>query len=355
MRHTILYPRATIGNGGVTNAVWLWAEELARAGEDVTIATLSPDAGGRAVSVRLVEATSILHVPRMAKWVWNETDVLWLHSGWQPWTYPVAVNASRRSVPYVTVPHGAYDAPAFARSRKLKRAVSPTERLLLERAAAVHVFLPKEEEHLSRFAPRANAVVAPTGFRAPMGARWEGGGGYLAWFGRYDVEHKGLDLMLHALAGIAPSERPRLQMRGRDSRLGVAKVRDLVGQLGIDNWVTVGGPVEENEKYEFLSRCEAYIHPSRWECHSIALLEALSLGVPSLVSSLTNISPLLQTSNVGIVEDPRDHKVFGHAMLQVQGQPELGGRASKFVSTQFDWDASIDVLLKQLGMVLNAA
>ena len=56
---------------------------------------------------------------------------------------------------------------------------------------------------------------------------WDGGsGGYVLWLGRFDPEHKGLDLLLQALALLPSRERPTLRIHGPDWRGRKQKVRE---------------------------------------------------------------------------------------------------------------------------------
>ena len=60
--------------------------------------------------------------------------------------------------------------------------------------------------------------------------------------------------------------------------------KGLHRRLGWLTLVTVGGQIDEDEKTEFFRRAVAYLHPSRWESHSLGLVEALAYGIPSVVS-----------------------------------------------------------------------
>jgi glycosyltransferase involved in cell wall biosynthesis len=123
----------------------------------------------------------------------------------------------------------------------------------------------------------------------------------LLWFGRIDLNHKGLDLLLTALAAVPDVSRPHLRLAGYDHNGELARLHDLVDSLDIKEWVHVEGPILGRAKDDALASSRAYLHPSRWECHSIALLEALASGIPVFVGAGAHIAPVLAETAGGVV------------------------------------------------------
>jgi glycosyltransferase involved in cell wall biosynthesis len=150
-------------------------------------------------------------------------------------------------------------------------------------ARAVHVFFDPEKTHLHALGYGGPFVVASNGRQAPEGETWDGGSGeYLLWLGRFDPEHKGLDILLDAMARISPAERPALKLHGPDWRDRKKRVRDLVEKLDLKASVTVGEAVYGNEKRSLLTRARGFVYPSRWDACPNAVLESTSLGIPTL-------------------------------------------------------------------------
>ncbi|MDQ6795402.1 MAG: glycosyltransferase [Chloroflexota bacterium] len=310
MRFVSYYSRAVSDASGVTVALWAWANALAAAGEEVLVAHAggphrSPDPmldvrGVPDVTVRHLGRRRPTYAPIGLPQVLRRGDVLLLHEGWVLSNYVAAAIAFVSRVPYVVVPHGVYE-PGIMASLKGPRALrSRIERLLLEHALAVHVFWESERDRVTAVAPRARVIVAPIGAAPPAGG-WVGGGGYVAWLGRFDPVHKGLDLLLEALARLEPEARPRLRMHGPDFNGGLAVTRAYVDRLRLDGWVTIGDPVYGEAKREFLLHADGYVHPSRWESYGIALVENLALGVPSVVSDTIHMATALRAADAAIV------------------------------------------------------
>jgi glycosyltransferase involved in cell wall biosynthesis len=259
----------------------------------------------------------------------------------------VAARAARQAgCPYVLVPHGVYE-PGIRRMLKPpQRLRAIVERGVVEHAAAIHVFFESEGPYLRALAPNAPPlIIAPIGFTVG-GERWTGGGGYLAWIGRYDPTHKGLDVLLDAVARLDPGERPILELRGPDFNGGYARVRDQIARLALGEWVHAEGPVAGPEKAAFLARSDGFLMPSRWEGYGIALVENLAIGAPCLVSDVIHIARPIAAADAAILAPPTvPGLVDGLRALAVANHEALGARARAFVTAAFAWPEVADTFV----------
>jgi glycosyltransferase involved in cell wall biosynthesis len=115
--------------------------------------------------------------------------------------------------------------------------------------------------------------------------RWDGGsGGYVLWIGRFDPEHKGLDLLLEGMKLLPAGARPVLRLHGPDWAGGKERVIELVRNLELDDSVIIGDPVYGEEKWRLISQASAFVYPSRWEGFGNSTAEAVTAGVPTLVT-----------------------------------------------------------------------
>jgi glycosyltransferase involved in cell wall biosynthesis len=343
------YPRA-LGDSGVTFALWSWARAQAATGSEVCVLhapATRPPREDSFVSKEGVPGLTRQVVPHRGRHrltlrpisirrYLGRDDLLVLHEGWVPSNLIAAAAAHRAGIPYIVVPHGVYEHAwtAFLKGRRWLRA--SFERLLLERAAAVHLFFDSEADDARRLAPRATFFSVPTGFELPPD-HWSGGGGYLAWVGRVDPIHKGLDALVGALAQLPPAQRPTLRICGYDYKGGMARLQQVVTRLSVGKWVHLEGRVAGAEKSRFLQQSDGYVHPSRWECHSIALLENLALGVPCLVSNQIHIAPTLRRSSAAVLAAPSE-TALADALPQLgTDSSSLGSRGRALIGDRFNW------------------
>jgi glycosyltransferase involved in cell wall biosynthesis len=351
------YPTALEGSG-VTVALWAWAEMTATAGVDVIVACAETvrdrpwfdQMSTHAQVVRLAHRgrRRLTTYPRGLAKLLRAGDLLVLHEGWVLANFVAARAARSCGVPFVVMPHGVYEQAWRLYLRGPVRLREKVEGALLKRAAAVHLFFESEADDVVRIAPQARVLVAPTGFTTPRD-RWSSGGTYLAWIGRYDPYHKGLDLLVDAVARLPEARRPLIRLRGYDYRGGQGRLSVRVTEAGVAPWVDVGPAVEGPAKTEFLLGAGGYVHPSRWESYGIALVEALALGVPTLASATIRMAPSLAAAGAALLADPEPAALADGLERLMDASDELGARARSFVSTDLSWDRILPRYLDDLA------
>jgi glycosyltransferase involved in cell wall biosynthesis len=326
------YRRALDESSGVVAAITSWVDAGAIAGIPSIVLCQAGDLEhDYACPVQVIPHSSggrLRSLPRNLREYLHPGDVLYLHEGWVTSLYAAAHAARIVKVPIVLMPHGSYDGQVVANMR-LGRTRLRFERRLMHRAAFVHALTPAEAEAVRAVAPKARVKILPTPM-TPTAARWRGGGGYIAWFGRYDLHSKGLDLLLLALASIPLAERPRIIFHGYDFLRNQEKLEALTTNLGLADSVEIRGRIDGDEKIAFLQACSAYVHPSRFDALPIALLEAMNLGVPCIVSSRVALAAALEQAGAGDMVNPLDASALAHRLLNL---PDImvGGRGRQYV------------------------
>jgi glycosyltransferase involved in cell wall biosynthesis len=182
--------------------------------------------------------------------------------------------------------------------------------------------------------------------------QWDGGsGGYLAWVGRYDIECKGIDLLIDAVGMLPSHDRPSVRLRGIDYRRNTAHdVQRLVKRRGLQQWIDVGPSISDAEKLDFLRRAAGFIHPSRWDAYPRAVLEALSIGVPCLVTRNVMLSPKLEDARAAIVTAATAPAIAnGLRELRATGQ-ELGNRGRMWVQARLAEPNPVDHFIDRLQL-----
>jgi glycosyltransferase involved in cell wall biosynthesis len=284
----------------------------------------------------------------------KDADLLMLHSGWVYHNARAARDAQRAGVPYLITPHGAYDPNVFARRRAIRELWWRTlEDPLLRRALAVHVSFEGERLQLER-RYSGPVIVAPYGFAAPqLGHERPRSGDYLLWMGRFDVQQKGIDLLLTALARLPSDHRPRTRLHGPDFRGGKQAALNMVRQLGLERDVTVEPPIYGDDKWRALRECKLFVFSSRWDSNSVAVLEAASAGAPIVATSTTFIGQAFAAEEAAILVDA-DASSMADGILAASS-PEarrVGARAAQVVREKFSWPSVAESFLRQLEKLL---
>lgn len=362
MRVMHYYPRAAAGDGGPTLAVRGWARALAQAGCSVRMVFHGQ---GRSLREDPVEWVSVPSAGsgRLLRPHGLEPHIRWadlvvLHSAWVLHNVLAGAQARAAGRPYILTPHGGYD-PNIFRRRPIAKATwwRLLERRLVLGAAALHLFFEREIQHVRRRGFRGRVIVAPNGIEVPPQPLWDGGSRrYVLWIGRYDVQHKGLDVLLEAMAQLAPEERPLLRLRGVDYRGGRAAVDRLARDLDVQAWVDVGGPVYGAEKLDHLRSARAFVYPSRWDAHSVAVLEAMALGVPCLITDTMAMSADLRPRGAAFVAS-LSARSLAASLREICGADasDTGRRGYAFCQESFSWDAAAARFLDQVTAMLGRA
>jgi len=265
-------------------------------------------------------------------------DLAVVHSGFTLHNVAAARIARQQGVAYVVAPRGAYDPHIFLRRRLLKQLWwRAFEHPMVQRARAVHLFFADETADLERLGYHGPTLVAPNGVEPPAGLQWDGGtGGYLLWLGRFDPQHKGLDLLVRALAIVPRETRPTLRLVGPDWRDGRERINALVRELKLADWVSVEPALYGDEKWSALRSATGFVYPSRWEGFGNSVAEAASLGVPLLVTPYP-FGRLLHRRGGAVLALPTVEGL-AEGLQAVAGAATLGARARQIVLDEMSWD-----------------
>ena len=114
------------------------------------------------------------------------------------------------------------------------------------------------------------------------------------------IHRKGLDLLLQAMAPIfADFPDVHLTIIGGGSSL--QQLQSQTRELNITNYVHFEGVISSEKVFERLSRADLLVLPSRWDGWGMVVNEALSVGVPVIVSSQCGASDLVESGINGYI------------------------------------------------------
>src|SRR5205823_544127 len=113
----------------------------------------------------------------------------------------------------------------------------------------------------------------------------------IVFLGRLAIDHKGLDLLMEGYAHLVRDHgrESQLIIAGPDFRSGRAKLETLAASLLPEQCVQFLGPMFGGEKEALLRSAWVFVHTSRWEGMPSAVLEALAVGCPVVLTAATNL------------------------------------------------------------------
>ena len=354
MRIVHYYPPALFGSGGAAQSVKGWAEGMAEAGADVVVATdggrYGPQGSFRWADVTFAHPRRVQR-PSGLEDVIRAADVLILHSGWTLHNVWAARIARKVGVPYVITPHGSY-APEVIQRNRLKRRVwmNLAEHRFLQSALALHLFFEAERDAVRSLGFDGPVITAPNGVAVPEGWGWDGGsGGYLLWMGRFDVECKGLDVLTEAVALLPDT--PLVRLHGPESR-EKNEFSNHIRDRNLQDRVVIGEHLGGEQKWATLAQARGFVFLSRWDAHSIAVMEAAALGVPLLLSQTTAIGRMMSDKGAGRLVSHVPAEVAAAFLEMFRHDGLIGARGRALIRESFTWPAVAGRLLSQLRGLL---
>ena len=241
----------------------------------------------------------------------NKPDLVVFHEVYYPAFIGLSKECKKNHIPYIIIPHGCLTKEALEIKKWKKRIgnellfkdfvmgaetlqfLSPSEkrRTVFKKDGFIGlngVTLKSDRHH------KKNINFADTKHIKP----------YLVftYIGRIDMHIKGLDLLVKAVAQNQDLFRENLccfKLYGPDCSDSKSKLTILANGLGVSDLIEINGPVEEEKKEEILLNSDVFIQTSRSEALPMGLLEALSYGLPCLVSRGTGFAGLINRYNAG--------------------------------------------------------
>lgn len=237
-----------------------------------------------------------------------EVDGLHIHGLWEQSTAAACRLARRLGKPYLLSAHGMLEPWALASRRRKKQIYAAlVERRNVAGAGCLHALTPAEAVQYRNFGARGPIAVVPNAVDLPEEIHGElfldrfpdlRGKRLVLFLSRLHPK-KGLDLLMASWAEVACLHpEARLVIAGPDSDGLQASLRQQAVELGIDGQVTFPGMLTGAVKWSALDAAEGFVLPSYSEGLSMALLEALGVGVPVIATRNCNM-PEITTSDAG--------------------------------------------------------
>ncbi|MFH1445141.1 MAG: glycosyltransferase family 4 protein [Nanoarchaeota archaeon] len=148
------------------------------------------------------------------------------------------------------------------------------------------------------------------------------------------VKRKGIDCLLRALKDIKEF---RLLLIGDGPEKTL--LEQLTKQLGIEKNVHFIGTVPHNKIINYLNKSDIFVLPSFAEGMSNALLEAISSGLPAVITDVGGSRELVK--NNGVIIEPGNEKQLKDALEKLLNSKKLRDEMSKeslIVAKKFTWE-----------------
>jgi glycosyltransferase involved in cell wall biosynthesis len=296
-------------------------------------------------------------------------DWVYLHSVWDPIIKAAGDVSHDCGKPYFLLPHGMLDPWSLAQKRwKKKIALATGYRQLLNRATAIQLLNADEMDLIRPLQLRSPSVVIPNGVFEEELLLADGAPTFLQLYpavratpfilflGRLH-QKKGLDLLADAFAIIAKQDaQVQLVVAGPegnasadfDRRITTAGLRDRVHRVGA---------IYGDAKLAALKAATCFCLPSRQEGFSLAVTEALAMGVPVVITPGVHF-PEVALAGAGEVVALEPQAVAA-GLLKILSDPDERQRMSEagkeLVKSHYTWPRIAELSIKAYARLVGPA
>lgn len=133
------------------------------------------------------------------------------------------------------------------------------------------------------------------------------------------------------------------------------ELQQLVNTLNLADYITFTG--ERNDIKEILSELNVYVMSSIAEGIPLAILEAMSTGLPIVSTNVGGIPELLESKKQGLLVPPQNSEALAQGLLWMIENKTLalaqGQVSRKIVESKFSLTSMVDNYLKEYKKLLN--
>jgi glycosyltransferase involved in cell wall biosynthesis len=378
--HVVTLHTPTNDFGGPTRVALNLSRGLRAQGVDARIATLGDGFTGP-LPTELEGVPSFVHQARhvlpafevsgitspgllaKARRMVRGSDVVHVHLMRDLITLPFALIALETGVPLVVQTHGMIDPTekVFAKAVDLfgmKRVLRGADAILhlteMEREG-VQAVVP--DTPLGTFHRLVNGVALQN--RRPV--RDDGRPPTVLYLARVQERKRPADFVSAMPAVLAKHPGARFVLAGPDTGGLTAPMRELAAELGVGHALECPGPLGHEDVLRRLRQADVYVLPSVVEPFAVSILEAMSVGLPVVVTATGGLSPEVAAAGAGRItaSDPSadNGPLVAEAVLELLdpvANAEASEAAWRLIRDRFSIDAVVGELLGVYERVRSA-
>ena len=204
--------------------------------------------------------------------------------------------------------------------------------------------LSKKELDTTHFGKRK--FIGTNGMRLPAVSKesFSEKGTRFIYIGRLDVSPKGLDIMIEAFSmkkELLREKSCELFIYGPDLCGRYAQVESLIGKHAVGDIVHLSHEIVGKDKEKALLDADIFIQTSRNEGMPLGLLEAMSYGLPVLITEGTRLADNVSETDAGWVADTNSKAVADAIERALNERTKLNEKSKNALSCireRFSWD-----------------
>lgn len=271
----------------------------------------------------------------------------------------IAKDLKKNKIPYITVPHGELGKEA-QQKKHLKKVVANILffNSFTKNAAAIQCLSQREYDG-TRFGRKK--IIATNGSVIPdiQKKNFSEEGIKFLYIGRLDAYHKGLDLMVDAVKqqqDLLRKTNCNFEIYGPNIFGRAEQLQEMIETAGVSDLIKQYGPVSGDEKRKLLLDSDIFIQTSRFEGMPLGILEAMSYGIPCLVTQGTTLGEEIEEARAGWMANTDTSSIAEEIKQAIKDKEKFsayGKNARDFIQRNFSWSHIAEDTIEKYKQIIN--
>ena len=291
-------------------------------------------------------------------------DIVIFHEVYKPAYIKIYKFCLKNHIPYIVIPHGCLTKEA-QNHKRLKKVIGNFLLFnnFLKNAKFIQ-YLNKNEYKMSTFKNinyfiMGNGVDGIPTSNMFLKTKKDDNIFNIIYVGRYDYLIKGLDQLILACSLIKKemiNKKIRLNLYGIGNEYSRNKILNAILDNTLDDLVIFNGPVYGSKKRKLIAKNNEFIQVSRTEGQPLGVMEAMSLGMPMIISNGTGFSRIVKNNKCGLVTDCSAKRI-SEAILEIYDMKhklnDLSENSYTYAKKNFSWKCIANLCIDKYTSIIK--
>lgn len=262
----------------------------------------------------------------------------------------------KNNIPYIIIPHGGMN-EAVQNTRKIKKLLGNI--LLFNdffRKAKYIQYLSYAEMEKSKYKDLKYCIIGNGIENIPNENLYKNKhitteNLNLVYIGRYDYLIKGIDQLLDAFKRLKELNKNniKLNLYGVSTNNEFEKIKNYIALNDLQDYINLNDAIYGDVKRTILLNNDVFIQVSRTEGQPLGVMEALSIGMPVILSEGTGFKKIIEDNDIGF-STKTDGKEILDAILKIENNKSkldyYSNNSYSYAKKNYTWEENVNKTIK---------